>query len=113
MAGGRPLRDGPAYITTSSDDLYNPASGTFGLIRQIHLANTSTSTAVTVSLFIGATGAEAGGTEILKDYNIPIGKVYDLYFPGGLKLTNSDFLVGDASASSSVTATIVGEEYLA
>jgi hypothetical protein len=108
---GTPFKDGPAFITDSSDDLYVPASSAvYALVRHIHLVNTH-SAAVTVSLYVGATGAEAGGTQILADKSIAVGDVYDLYFPAGLKLTSTDFLVGDASVTNEVTATISGELY--
>jgi hypothetical protein len=106
-----PFIDGPAYVTTSSDDLYVAASSlVYALVRQIHLVNTDAS-ARTVSIFYGATGAEAGGTELLKDKSIAAGAVYDLYFPSGLKVLSTTFLVGDASQSSTITATILGELY--
>jgi len=109
---GTPFKDGPAFITDASDDLYVPGSGTYALVRHIHLVNTDSS-ARTVSLYVGATGAEAAGTEILKDKSIAVGDVYDCYFPAGLKLTSTDFLVGDASVTNKVTATISGELYVA
>jgi hypothetical protein len=110
---GTPFKDGPAYITDASDDLYVPASSAvYALVRHIHLCNTDSS-ARTVSLFVGATGAEAAGTEILKNKSIAANDVYDCYFPSGLKLTSTDFLVGDASVTNVVTATITGELYAA
>lgn len=108
----KPFKDGPSYVTDSSDDLYVPDSGTYAMVRHIHLTNTDSSIR-TVSLFVGATGAEAGGTEILKDKNIAVGDIFDLYFPAGLKLTATDFLVGDASVTNVVTAVITGELYVA
>lgn len=105
------FKDGPAYITTSSDDLYVPASGTIASITQIHLVNTDAS-AISVQLYVGATGAEVGGTEIY-DHSIDGDDSDDIYFPGGLPLTSSDFLVGDAGTGSKVTATIIGTLSLA
>lgn len=101
------FKDGPAYITDASDDLYVPGSGIIADIKHIHLVNTSGS-AVTVSLFVGLTGAETGGTEILGAKSIAANDVYDLYFPAGLPLTSSDYLVGDASTTNVVTATVTG-----
>ena len=104
----KPFKDGPAYITDLSDDLYVPSAATLiADIKHIHLVNTSGS-AVTVSLYVGATGAEAGGTEILGAKSIAANDVYDLYFPAGRPLTSADFLVGDASTTNVVTATITG-----
>ncbi len=108
---GTPFIDGPAYITDASDDLYVPASAlVYALVRHIHLCNTDSS-ARTVSLYVGATGAEAGGTQILAGQSVAANDVFDMYFPGGLKLTSTTFLVGDASTTNVVTATIMGELY--
>lgn len=109
---GTPFKDGPAYITTSSDDLYVPSSNTYALVRHIHVANTSASSCW-VSLFVGATGAEAGGTELVGQKVVAANDVADFYFPAGLKLTTADFLVGDAQTGSVLTATITGELYAA
>jgi hypothetical protein len=111
---GTPFVDGPAYITDAGDDLYVPGALTYALVRHIHLVNTN-SAALTVSLWITTTGAETGGTEILKDYSIAAKDVFDLYFPAGLKLSAgaSTILVGDASTTNLVTATIMGELYVA
>lgn len=102
----KPFKDGPAYITTSSDDLYVPASGTIADVFHIHLVNTSASP-VSVQLYLGATGAEVGGTE-LYDHTIDADDSDDVYFPAGLAITATDFLVGDAGTGSVVTATITG-----
>lgn len=105
---GTPFKDGPAYLTDASDNVYVPAANTYALVRHIHLCNTDSS-ARTVTLWVGATGAEAGGTEILKDHSIGAKGEYDLYFPSGLKLLETDFLVGAASTTNVVTATVTGE----
>lgn len=108
---GTPFVDGPAYITDASDDLYVPAvSNVYALVRHIHLTNTDTS-ARTVSLYVGATGAEAAGTEIAKDLSIAAKSNEDIYFPAGLKLTSTTFLVGDADTTNKVVCTITGELY--
>lgn len=109
---GTPFKDGPAYVANAAADLYVPAANTYALVRHIHLVNTDAS-ARTVDLFVGATGASTGGTEILEDYSIAANDVYDLYFPAGLKLTSSDYLVGAASAATVVTCTVTGELYAA
>jgi hypothetical protein len=108
---GTPFIDGPAYITDAGDDLYVAASSlVYALIRHIHLVNTHTS-ALTVSIWRGTTGDETGGTELLKDYSIAGKDVYDLYFPAGLKVLSTTFIVADASTTNLVTATIMGELY--
>lgn len=112
MAGGKPFKEGPEFVGTTSDDIYNPASGTYALVRHIHLVNQD-STPRTVSLWVGATGAEADGTEILEGYTIAADNVFDMYFPSGLRLASTDFLVGTASAASMVIVTVTGELYVA
>jgi hypothetical protein len=107
---GTPFKEGPEFVGTSSDNIYNPAANTYALVRQIHLVNQDSS-ARTVSLWVGATGAEADGTEILEEKSIPANDYIDLYFPGGLKLVAADFLTGTASAASQVVVTVSGELY--
>lgn len=104
---GKPFRDGPAYITNASDDLYtSPDSALIADVTQIHLVNTSASPVV-VQIYIGATGAEVGGTEVY-DHEIPADDSDDVYFPGGMPISSTDFIVGDAGTTNVVTATIIG-----
>lgn len=106
-----PFKDGPAFLTTTSDDVYVPSANTIALVRHIHIAN-SNSSARTFSLWVGATGAEANGTELAEAISVAGNDVYDMYFPAGLKLTESDFLVGLSSAdSTSLAITVMGELY--
>lgn len=108
---GTPFIDGPTYVTDNSDDLYVPGSSlVYALVRQIHLVNTDSS-ARTVSLYIGGTGAESAGTQILDEYSIAANDFKDLFFPAGLKLISTTYLVGDASVTNVVTCTIIGELY--
>jgi hypothetical protein len=99
-----------ALSNTLTTNIYNPASGVVAFIRHIHIAN-KTAGPVTFSLWIGATGGNAAGTEWFNAVSIPANSVFDHYC--GLKMNNSDFLVGGASAATSLTITIEGEEFLA
>lgn len=101
---------GPAYLSNSAADIYTPPASTiYTVIRQIHIAN-KTSGAVTVSLFVGATGGSTGGTELFGEKSIPANDVYDWYAaPSGLKLLSTEFLTGLAGAANSVTITVMGE----
>jgi hypothetical protein len=64
--------------------------------------------AVTVSFYIGATGASAAGTEFLGTaLSIPANSPYDWY--GLLRLDSADFLTGLASAGTSITFEAEGE----
>lgn len=105
---GKAFKDGPEYVANSATNIYVPSANTVARIRHIHLTNKDSS-ARTVTLYVGATGGSAGGTEILKDKSIAVGDTYDLYFPAGLLLTASDFLTGICSAASAVVVTTSGE----
>lgn len=114
---GTPFKDGPAYVASSIADLYVPGSGTYALIKHIRLINKDAS-ARTVSLYVGATGGSAGGTEIeTPTFSLTAagvaGSTRDIYFPAGLKLTATDFLTGVASSASTVVCIIAGELYVA
>lgn len=101
---------GPAYLANAAADLYTPPASTiYTVIYQIHLVN-KTAGAVTATLYVGASGGSAGGTEILNAYSLAADTPYDLYFPEGLKMLSTDFLSGLASAANSITATVIGTE---
>ena len=112
MAGTLKKISGPAYLSGSAADIYTPAASTiYTVIRQIHVAN-KTAGAVTYTLYVGATGGSAGGTEIAALKSVAAGGVDDLYFSPGLKLLSTDFLSGLASTGSSLTITVIGELYV-
>lgn len=113
MAAGKPFKDGPSYLTNSAANVYNETStALYTLIRHIHLANSGAAANV-VHLYVGATGGSTGGTELLQDYSIAAGDVFDLYFPAGLKLVSTDFLTGFAGVTNEVIITVSGELYVA
>jgi hypothetical protein len=99
---------GPAYLGSAAANIYTPPASTILVrIRQIHLCNVTTGT-ITATLYIGATGGSAGGTEILKDKSVGAKDVYDEYFQD-LVMKSTDFLSGLASAGSSMTITLLGD----
>lgn len=101
---------GPAYLAASATDIYTPAASTiYTNIYQIHLANVTVG-AVTYTLYIGATGGSSAGTAIATAVSIPANTTTDLWFPKGLKMVSTDFLTGLASAGSSITITVIGEQ---
>lgn len=107
MAGTLKLIAPTAYLGSSVANIYTPAASTiFTVIRHIHLANVTTSSQ-TFTLYVGATGGSAGGTELFKLVTIPANSYLD-YYPQ-LRLASTDFLTGLASAASSVTITVEGE----
>jgi hypothetical protein len=79
-------------------------------LKHINIVN-KTGGAVTFSLWLGATGANAPGTEVIGTArSIPANSSFDWY--GNLKMTSTDFLVGGASAGTSLTITGEGEAYV-
>lgn len=108
MAGTLKLIAGPAYLASSVADIYTPPASTiYTVIRHIHVANV-TSGAVTFTLYVGATGGSTGGTELFKGYSVAANSAFD-YYPV-MKLTSTQFLTGLASAGSSLTITVEGEQ---
>ncbi len=116
-----PFRAGPLALTNAAANLLNPGTTTGGvnctgapwdklylLIKQIHVADKG-GAGGTFNLFIGSTGGSAAGTEIAKTKAVATNDVVDLYFPGGLRLNQADFLTGLASANTLLTITITGE----
>lgn len=99
-------RVGPTTLTTTlSTNLYNQSNTTvMDILRQVHVANTSTG-ATTFSIWLGASGANAAGTELFKKRNVPAQDVYDWF--GSIPLLSTDFLVGGADVNASVLSLIL------
>ena len=98
---------GPAYLASSVANIYTPPNAAvFTEINHIHIANV-TNGAVTFTLYVGATGGSAGGTELFKGYSVAANSSFD-YYPI-LRMASTDFLSGLASAGSSLTITVEGE----
>jgi len=112
MAGTLKVLAPVALLTGAAANIYTPPASTiYCVIFHIHLANVTTG-AITATLYIGATGASAAGTEILKGKSIPANDVYDLYYPKGRKMVSTDFLTGLASAINSITIEVLGEQFV-
>ena len=110
---------GPAALANAAANVVNPPTVTGGtglagtnantylLITHIKLVN-KTAGAVTASLFIGATGGSAAGTEFwVSATSIPANSSIDWY--GRLRLEPADFLSGLAGAATSITFEAEGE----
>lgn len=83
------------------------ASSNYLLITHMRIVN-KTAGAVTASLWIGATGANAAGTEFaFQATSIPANSYVDWY--GRLRLDTADFLVGGAGAATSLSIEGEGE----
>lgn len=108
MAGQLKKLAGPAFIAASATDIYTPAASTiYTVIRHIHIANV-TAGAVTFTLYIGATGGSAAGTELFKGYSVAANSSFDYYCT--MKMLSTDFLSGLASAGSSLTIVVEAEQ---
>lgn len=118
MAANKIFRFGPIALTnTLTTNLLNPAaasggvnagsSGQYIVLRHVRIVN-KTAGAVTFTLYLGATGANAAGTEVIGNgYSVAANSAFDWY--GALRLDTTDFLVGGASANSSLTIQGEGE----
>ena len=105
MAGTIKRTFGPLALTTTyTTNVYNNTSALiYDVIRHIHVANKLA--ADTFRLYLGATGANAAGTELFFDYPIAAKQTYDWY--GAMKMLSTDFLVG--GAATTLTEVILGE----
>lgn len=112
------FRFGPVALTnTLTTNILNPPTTTGGtnagsssqyiVLKHIRIVN-KTSSAVTFSLWLGATGANVAGTEVIgQALSILANTAYDWY--GQMRLDAADFLVGGASAATSLSIQGEGE----
>lgn len=122
MASNRAFRFGPVALTnTYTTNILNPAaagsgtgytpSASYIILKHIRVVN-KTGGAVSFRLFVGATGANAAGSEVVGyDYSVAANSAFDWY--GAMRLDAADFLVGGASAATSLTIQGEGEIGLA
>ena len=110
MAGTLKRISGPAFIANAAANIYTPPASTINtVIKHIHIANVTTS-AAKFTLYIGATGGSAAGTEIFKLKSVAANDTYD-YFPWpGIIMTSTDFLSGLADTASALTITVLGDQ---
>ena len=120
MAANKTIRFGPVALTnTLTTNIINPnvtsLAGPVGftmtqpyvIIKHIRIVN-KTGGAVTFSLWLGATGANAAGTEVIGNaLSVAANAPYDWY--GLMRMDAADFLVGGASANASLTFEAEGE----
>lgn len=118
MAQNKKFNLAPTALTnTLTTNILNPATASGGvnagssaqylLINNIHIVN-KTAGAVTFSLWKGATGANAAGTELFNAQSVAANSVYDWNGPA-IRFDAADFLVGGASANTSLTISASGE----
>ncbi len=94
---------------TLTGGVNNPSTNanTYYILRHIRIVN-KTAGAVTFSFWIGLTGANTAGTEFIGiGQSVAANSSYDWY--GMTRLDTVDFLVGGASANTSLTFEAEGE----
>lgn len=107
MAGLKLTSTGPIALTTSAANLLNPptasggvncgSSAQYAIIRQVNLVNTGSAT--TYSMWKGATGASAAGTEVFGSAT-PIGANALISIPTAERVDSSQFITGKAGAAT-------------
>jgi len=111
MAGTVKRTVGPvALATVMTTNVYNNASPLiYDVVKHIHVAN-KTAAAATFSLWLGATGANAAGTELFSAVSVPANSSFDWY--GNLKMLSTDFLVGGSNTATALTLIAEGEQFV-
>ena len=104
---------GPLALTTTlTTNVYAGAGGSalvYDVIRHIHVTNKTVNSAK-FTLYLGASGANAAGTELFKDQTVAANSSFDYY--SALKMTSTDFLVGGADTATALTIMAEGEQYV-
>lgn len=121
MASNKSFRFGPVALTTTLTtnilncnvtSLAGPVGFTltqpYIILRHIRIVN-KTGSAATFSLWLGATGANAAGTEVIGQGTSIAGNggYFDWY--GMLRLDAADFLVGGSNTATALTIEGEGE----
>lgn len=118
MAANKTFRFGPIALTTTlTTNLLNPAAATGGvnggssgqyiILRHIRIVN-KTGSAATFSLWLGATGGNAAGTEVIGQARSVAANSYEDWY-GMLRLDTADFLVGGAGTATALSIEGEGE----
>ena len=108
MAGTIKLIASPAYLAAAATNIYTPPASTIDtIIRHIHIAN-RTGSAATASLWVGATGGSAAGTELFGAYSVAANGSFDYYCT--LRLSSTQFLSGLSGTASALIITVEGEQ---
>jgi hypothetical protein len=108
MAGTPKRLAGPVALSaTLTTNIYNQASAAlYDVIRHIHIAN-KTGSAATFSLWLGATGGNAAGTELFNGVTVAANSYFDAYL--ALRMDSTDFLVGGSNTAAALTITVEGD----
>lgn len=118
MASNKTFRFGPVALTTTlTTNILNPptaaggvgagSSGQYIILKHIRITN-KTASAATFSMWLGATGGNVAGTEVIgTGTTVPANSSVDWY--GILRLDVADFLVGGAGTATALTISGEGE----
>jgi hypothetical protein len=108
---GTPKRiAGPAYLAASATNIYTPAASTINYLLKGMSFTNKDSVPRTFSIYVGATGGSAGGTELIASKVLQSGETWQWFAAGqGLMMVSTDFLTGIASAASAIVVTVMGE----
>lgn len=94
-------------ITALTGPVGLSATQPYLILRHIRITN-KTGTVATFSLWKGATGANAAGTEVIgTGVSVAANSSYDWY--GILRMDSADFLVGGSGTATALTLTAEGE----
>lgn len=107
---GTPKTFGPVALTaTLTTNIYNQTSALiYETVKSILVTN-KTAGAVTFTIYKGLTGANTAGTELFVAVSVPANTT-SVFYPSGLVLKSTDFLVGGASALTSLVFTMNTEQ---
>lgn len=120
MASNKIFRSGPVALTTTLTtnilnanvtSLAGPVGFTmtqpYLVLRHIRIVN-KTGSSATFSLWLGATGANAAGTEVIGNgYAVGANSAFDWY--GLMRMDVADFLVGGSNTATALTFEAEGE----
>jgi hypothetical protein len=81
----------------------------YDILKHIHVVN-KTGSPATFTLYVGSTGANSAGTEFFTAQSVGANASFDWY--GNLKLLSTDFIVGGASALTTLVILGEGEQYV-
>jgi len=122
MAQNKLVTFGPVALTTTlTTNVLNPPTTTGGVgagtpntylvLRHIRITN-KTGSAATFSFWLGATGANTAGTEVIgQGKSVAANDAYDWY--GALRIDTSQFLVGGSGTATALSFEAEGEMGLA
>jgi hypothetical protein len=100
---------GPAFIAAAAADIDTPTAGIAKIVKHVRVVNKDASSR-TFTLYKGATGGSASGTEIAEEKSIPANDYVDMYFSPGLRFSPTEYLSGVASVASQLVITVMGDQ---